>query len=190
MKLRNSLLMTSMAVMICTATPTVLAQDNGGDGGGGGRRFRGGPPMDPAEMQQRVMENIRDHLNVTNNDEWQVMQGRVQKVLDARRDLGPGGNFGRMFFGRRGGPPGGPDGNADRPRRGGGFFGGSPSPELEALDKAIDSNAPTEQIKSAMQRYRDSRKAKEAAVEKAQADLKQLLTVKQEAAALSLGLVN
>ena len=186
MKLRNSLLMTSMAVMICAAAPTVLAQDNG-DGGGGGRRFRGGPPMDPAEWQQRIMENIRDHLNVTNNEEWQVMQGRVQKVLDARRDLGPGGNFGRMMFGRRGGPPGGPDGNADRPRRGG--FG-APSPELEALDKAIDSNAPAEQVKSAMQRYRDSRKAKEAALEKAQADLKQLLTVKQEAAALSLGLVN
>jgi hypothetical protein len=179
--------MAGMAVAICTAAPTVFAQDQGG--GGGARRFRGGPPMDPAEMQQQIMQNIRDHLNVTNNDEWQVIQGRVQKVLDARRDLGPGGNFGRLFFGRRGGPPGGPEGNPDRPRRGG-MFGGTPSPEQEALEKAVDSNAPAEQIKAAMQRYRDSRKAKEAALEKAQADLKQVLSVKQEAAALSLGLVN
>ena len=145
--------------------------------------------MDPAEAQQRIMQNVRDHLNVTNNEEWQVIQGRVQKVLDAQRELGPRGNFGRLFFGRRGGPPGGPEGNPDRPRRGG-FFGGAPSPEQEALEKAIDSNAPTEQIKAAMQRYRDSRKAKEAALEKAQADLKQVLSVKQEATALSLGLVN
>jgi len=186
MKLTNSLLMTGMAVLMCTAAPTLLAQDNGN---GGGRRFRGGPPMDPEEMRQRVMENIRDRLSVTNNDEWQALQPRIQKVMDARRDLGPGGNFGRLMFGRRGGPPGGPEGNADRPRRGGGFFG-PPSPEQEALDKAIDSNAPAEQMKAAMQRYRDSRKAKEAALEKAQADLKQLLTVKQEAEALSLGLIN
>jgi hypothetical protein len=167
--------------MFSMAAPTLWAQEEGG-----GRRF-GGPPMDPAEFQQRVMQNIRDELNVTNNEEWQVIQGRVQKVLDARRDLGPGGGFGRMF-GRRGGPPGGPERNADRPRRGG-FFG-NPSPEQEALDKAVESNAPTEQIKAAMERYRQSRKAKEAALENAQAELKKVLSVKQEAAALSLGLVN
>jgi hypothetical protein len=143
--------------------------------------------MDPAEMQKRVMENIRDQMSVTNAEDWNVLQARVQKVLDARRDAGPGGNFGRMFR-RRGGNDGADNGPGGGRR--GGMFGGTPSPELEALDKTIESNAPAEQLKSAMQRYRDSHKTKEAALEKAQADLKQILTVKQEAVALSLGLVN
>jgi len=41
-----------------------------------------------------------------------------------------------------------------------------------------------------MEKYRAARKAKEATLEKAQADLKQVLSVKQEAVALSLGLLN
>jgi hypothetical protein len=63
-------------------------------------------------------------------------------------------------------------------------------PELEALNNAIDSNVPTEQLKAAMDKYRAARKAKEAALEKAQQDLKSILTVKQEAVAVSLGLLN
>jgi hypothetical protein len=41
-----------------------------------------------------------------------------------------------------------------------------------------------------MDKYRVARKAKEAALEKAQQDLKSILTVKQEAVAVSLGLLN
>ena len=182
MKLRNTLLLTGMAALLCAA-PTAWAQnDNGGGGGGGGGR-RGGN-FDPAEFQQRMMERIRDEMSVTNDTEWKVIEGRVQKVMDARREVGFGGGFGRMFGRRnRGG-----DDNGGGGRRGG-FFG-QPSPEQEALDKAVESNAPADQLKGAMERYRASRKTKEATLEKAQAELKQILTVKQEAVALSLGLVN
>jgi hypothetical protein len=184
MRIGKSLAMAGTALVICTAAPTAWAQNEGG-GGGGGRRGN----FDPAEFQQRMMENVRDHLSITNDDEWKIVEARVQKVMEARRDAGPPG-LGRMF-GRRGpGGPGGDNGNADRPRRGGGFFGGPPMPELEALNNAVDNKAPTEQVKAAMERYRAARKAKEAALEKAQADLRQILTVKQEAAALSMGLVN
>jgi len=160
----------------------VMAQDNGGDNGGGGGPRRGRGNFDPAQFQQRMMENVRDQMGVTNNDEWQVLQTRVQKVFDARRDIG-GPNFGRMFRSRRNG-----DSNGGGPPRGGMF--GQPSPELEALNNAIDSNAPTEQIKAAMQKYRAAHKAKQAALEKAQKDLKSILTVKQEAVAVSLGLLD
>jgi Spy/CpxP family protein refolding chaperone len=186
MKLRNTLLTAAMAVTLCTTGAAMAQNDNGGGGGGGGGR-RGGN-FDPAQMQQRMMENIRDQMNVTNNEEWQVIETRVQKVMDARRDAGPAGNFGRLFR-RRGGNEG-DNGGGGGGRRGGGFFGGTPSPEQEALDKAVESNAPADQVKAAMKKYRDSRKSKEAALEKAQADLKKILTVKQEAAALSLGLIN
>jgi hypothetical protein len=156
----------------------------GGQGRGGGRGFGGGN-FDPAEMQQRMLERVRDEMSVTNNDEWKVIETRVQKVMDARREVGVPG-MGRMF-GRRGGPPGGDNSNADRPRRG--MFG-APSPEMEALQKSIDSKAPADQVKAALQKYRDSQKAKQAALEKAQVDLQKVLSVKQEAVAVSMGLLN
>jgi len=184
MNLNRLLVTTGLATMLCAAGHGVMAQDNGEDGGGGGRR-RGGGNFDPAQFQQRMMENVRDQMGVTNDDEWQVLQTRVQKVFEARRDAGPPG-FARMFRGRRDNNGGDNGGGGRR----GGMFGGTPMPELEALNNAIDSNAPTEQIKAAMDKYRVARKAKEAALEKAQKDLKSILTVKQEAVAVSLGLLN
>ena len=185
MKRQHLLILVGIAAMLGMASTTALAQNDEGPGG-----RRGGRDFDPEQMRQRMMENIRDQMSVTNADEWKVLEARIQKVMDARREAGPAGNFGRMMR-RRGGNEGdmGPGQGPGGGRRGG-FFGGQPMPEQEALDKAIDSNAPTEQIKAAMEKYRAARKAKEAALEKAQADLKQVLSVKQEAVALSLGLLN
>ena len=192
MNFKKTLVMTGLAALMAVAGNTVMAQDNGGGpggpggpggGGNGGRGFRN---MDPAEMQQRILDSIHEQMGVTNSDEWKVIEQRVQKVMDARRDAGPPG-FARMF-GRRGNNNG-DNGQGGPPRRGG-MFGGTPLPELEALNSAIDNKAPAEQIKSAMDKYRVARKAKEAALEKAQQDLKSVLTAKQEAVALSLGLVN
>jgi hypothetical protein len=192
MNLKQTLAMAGMAALLCGVAGGVMAQDNGGGGAGGGgggggpRRGGGGGGfgnMDPAEMQQRIMDNIRDQMSITNDEEWSVIQARVQKVMDARRDVG-GPNFGRLF--RRRNNDGGDNGGGGRR---GGFFG-QPSPELDSLQNAIDNNAPAEQVKAAMEKYRASHKAKEAALEKAQDDLKSVLTVKQEAVAVSLGLIN
>ena len=67
---------------------------------------------------------------------------------------------------------------------------GQASPEQEALQKAIDDNAPAAQIKDLLAKYKESQKAKQAKLEAAQADLKAVLTTKQEAQAYLLGLVN
>jgi hypothetical protein len=180
MKLMKVLAITAIAAAVAMTVQTATAQGNGG-----GRR--GGGNFDPAEFQQRIMDGIREEMNVTNDTEWNVIKERLQKVMDARRDVGNPGGMGRLLRRGRGGD------NADNgggpPRRGGGFFG-PPSPQLEALQQAIDNKAPTEQVKAAMERYRESRKASEAAFEKAQKDLVSVLTPRQEAVALSLGLVN
>ena len=62
-------------------------------------------------------------------------------------------------------------------------------PEAEALQKAIDDNSPAAQIKAALTRYEASQKAKQAKLEQAQAGLRKVLTVKQEAQATLLGLL-
>jgi hypothetical protein len=135
--------------------------------------------MDPAQRQQMMMDRVKQQLDITNDTEWSAIEPLVQKVMDARRDQMQG-----MFGGgRRGGQGGG---------GGGGGFGGNqtPDPDREALQAAIDSNAPAAQIKTLLDKYRSSVKTKQAKLESAQADLKKVLSQKQEASAVLAGLLN
>ena len=148
------------------------------NGGGQGRPGRGN--WDPAQFQQRIMDNVRDDLGFTNDTDWNAVQPLVQKVMDARRDAG-GPGMGRMMFRRN-------SNNDQGGRRRGGFFG-EPSPQAQALQQAIDNNAPAAQIKDALDKYRASQKEKEAKLQAAQENLRKVLTVKQEAEATLLGLL-
>ncbi|MBM3871369.1 MAG: hypothetical protein FJ392_10455 [Verrucomicrobia bacterium] len=69
----------------------------------------------------------------------------------------------------------------------GGFGGGTPNPDSEAFSKAVQNKAPTDELKQRMARYRDARKAAEAEYEKVSEELRQLLTVRQEAALVAIG---
>lgn len=180
-------LLTVCGIAMALGAMSLQAQDNNNDGGGQGQRRRGqgggpgGGNFDPAAMQQRMMERYREDLGFTNDTDWAAVEPLVQKVNEARREAGAG--MGRGMFGRnRGGGQGGPGGGR------GGFFG-APSPEEEALQKAIDDNAPTAQIKDALAKYKKAQKEKQAKLEAAQADLKKVLSVKQEAQATLMGLV-
>jgi hypothetical protein len=179
MKLNRIITLCAMSAALAISTTSLLAQDNNNGGPGGSQRRN----WDPAQMQQRMMDRVQEQLGFTNDTEWDAVKPLVQKVMDARRDVGFGG-MGRMFGGgrNRGGDQGG--GN-----RGGGIFGQT-SPEQEALQKAIDDNAPSAQIKDLLAKYKASQKVKQAKLEAAQADLKAVLTTKQEAQAVLLGLVN
>jgi hypothetical protein len=57
------------------------------------------------------------------------------------------------------------------------------------LDKAIEAKAPADEIKTKLTAVRESRKAKEAALEQAQEELRKALSPKQEAAAVLARLV-
>ena len=184
MKVNQLLTICGVAAVLMLGAGTVSAQNDnggGGGGGGGGGRFRN---MDPAQMQQMMMDRYRQELNFTNDTDWNAVQPLIQKVADARRDVGFGG-IGRMFGRNRGGGGGGNGG----PGGGRGGFGPQPSPEAEALQKAIDDNAPTAQVKDALAKYEASQKAKQAKLVQAQEDLRKVLTTKQEAQATLLGLL-
>ena len=162
-----------MAALLGLSAGSAVAQQEGE------RRQRGG---DPAEFQKRMMERVREQLEVTSDDEWKVIEPRVTKVMEARRDASMGGGFGR---GGRGGPGGGGD------QGGGGRspFGGEPSPEAEALKKAVEAKAPAEEIKAKLAKFREAKKAKEAVLAKAQDELKKVLSLRQEATAVMSGLL-
>jgi len=180
MKLNQLLTICGVAAALMLGAGTVSAQNENGGGGGGGGGFRNRGNFDPAQFQQRMMENVRDQLGFTNDTDWNAVQPLIQKVMDARRDVGFGAGMGRMFRNRGGN--GGPGGG-----RGG--FGPQPSPEAEALQNAIDANAPKDQIKDLLKKYEASQKAKQAKLVQAQEDLRKVLTVKQEAQATLLGLL-
>jgi len=178
------LAMTSVATMALLAASNLLAQNNPPPGGGpeDRRRHGRGGFGDPTEMRQRMMDNIREQFSVKDDAEWKLIEERVQKVMDARRDIGFGGSgMSRMF--RR---PGGDNNDRGDRRR----FGPEPSAEEQALEKAIDSKASKEELKSAMAKYRAAKKEKESKLSAAQDELKKVLSVQQEAVALSMGLVN
>jgi len=185
-----------VTTLLCVNVGQALAQQGGGPGGGGpgggGPGGGGRPNFDPEQMRQRMMERYKEALDVKSDDEWKIISERITKVNEARRDVGFGGGMG--FMGRRGGPggPGGPGGdNAgqgqnNRRQR----FGGEPSPEEEALAKAIESKSSNDELKAKMEAYRKARQAKEAKLHAAQDELKKILSVRQEAVALQMGLLN
>jgi hypothetical protein len=141
--------------------------------------------FDPEEMRQRMMENYREQMGVKDDAEWKLIEQRIEKVNAARREAGTAA-FGAGAFGagRRGGR--GPGGDGGGPR--GGFRGAS-NPEVDALQKAISSNASADEIKQKLAKLREARKEKEAKLEQAQDDLRKVLSVRQEAVAVLNGLL-
>lgn len=180
-KFSQALVMAGAAVVLFAASGPVLAQTRPPGRGG----------FDPEQMRQRMMERMKEQFEVKGDDEWKLISERITKVMELRRDAG-GSTFG---FGR---PPGGdrsrPEGEAARPagegdRRTRGGFGGPPNPDAEALQKAIEAKASSAELKEKMEKLRASRKEKEAQLEKAQSELRQILNVRQEATAVLMGLL-
>jgi hypothetical protein len=192
MKVNQLLAIGGMAAALFLSTGSIFAQnDNAAPGGANGGNRPGRGNFDPAQMQQRMMDRVKEELNFTNATEWNAVQPLVQKVMDARRDVGFGGGMGRMMGrGNRGGGPGGDQAagqaGANNNRRN---FGQQPSAEADALQKAIDDNAPAAQIKAALAKYQAAQKAKQAKLVQAQETLRKVLSPKQEAQATLLGLV-
>ena len=188
---RSSLasLLAVCGLILSTVTGTLLAQNDapapqqGAPGGpGGGRQGRGN--WDPEQMRQRMMERVREQLGVKDDAEWSLIEARIKKINDSRPGMGRG-------FGGPGGP-GGPGGQGGQGGQGGrqgrGGFG-QPNPDAEALQSALDSGASADDIKAKLTTDRASAKQKEAQLEKAQDELRQLLSVKQEARAVLMGLL-
>jgi hypothetical protein len=113
-----------------------------------------------------------------------------------------GGPNGEDSFGPPGGePPPSPEGSQVRPPGAGGLrnapggpggaggFGREANPELDALRKALDNKASAAEIKAELADLRAARKKKEAELENAQDGLREILSARQEAVAVTLGLL-
>ena len=187
MKTNQWIMAAGITAVLCLGVGKVLSQDAppGVGGFGGAGRF------DPTRMQKMIMDGYRDQLEVTDDADWKAIQDRIQKVVDCQREVSSGGMgmMSRMFRRGAGGnaspqgaPPGGmPSGLASMMPK--------PSPEEEALQAAIDSKASNAVVKAALAKFLDARKEKQAKLEKAREELRDVLSTRQEAIAALSGLL-
>lgn len=183
MKMNQAFKVLSAALLLAFTVSTVSAQapENGDrqrrnrDGGQNGDQQGGRGNFDPAEFQKRMLERTKETLEITDETEWKALEPLIVKVGEARMASMSGGRG----FGGRGGDRGG----------GGNFPGAPANPEREVLQKAIDAKATNAELKAALDKYVAARKVKQAELEKAQANLRKVLTPRQEAIAAMNGLL-
>lgn len=180
------------------AASALQAQDDDANrrrrpGAGGAEDQPGRRTMTPEDMQARMATALRERLEVTDDEEWKLIAERIAKVTELRRLAGgPAGGMGPMAFGGRGGPAGGgPGGGAEAANRGGprGGRGGAPTSELGALQAAVRDKLPEAELKARLTKLREKRKSDETKLATAQEELRAVLTVRQEAAAVVFGLL-
>lgn len=156
--------------------------DNGGGPGGGGPGGGGRRNFDPAQFQQRMMDNLKEQLGAS-DEEWNVIQPKLQKVMEAQRDARAGGMMGMrgMMGGRRGGQ-GGPGGDQQ------------PTTPVamaakELQDTLQNKEATPDQINAKLTAFRAARDKANADLEASRKDLKDVLTAKQEAQLVLYGML-
>ncbi len=145
--------------------------------------------FDPAQMRQRMLDRMRQQFDVKDDAEWKAISERIEKIMQARRNVGSDGSGGFGFAGGPGGqgrsggapPQGGPGGPDDSgppnvgpqsardAARGGpggpGGFGRQPSPEPDALRQALDNKASAAEIKAKLADESRTQKARSRAGE-------------------------
>ncbi|MDP9175037.1 MAG: hypothetical protein M3O30_14415 [Planctomycetota bacterium] len=171
-------------LLVSLIAAPVLAQNNGGNGGGGGFGGQNGPP-DPqqiqqfvAQMRQRVMDNIKTQLG-SSDDEFAVLQPKIQKVLDEMQTSGAQALQRRAF---------------SRGSRFAGLFNSQEAnPVTEAADdlrKTLDDTASSpDAIRSKMDTLREAKAKARQDLTAAREDLKNVLTIRQEAVLVGMGLL-
>jgi hypothetical protein len=178
--------------MLTLASVTV-AQPQGRGGQRDGQR---GGMFDPARMRQMMEQRMKEQLGAT-DAEWQVLGPRLTKVMNLSRQTG--GGMGRMMMGRRGrqgGPQGGPQDQQRGDRRGGrGPFGGGEPTAVDTAAEALqttlsNTEATPEDIKAKLTAFRSAKEKAKQELAKAQQDLRQVLTLRQEAQLVLMGMLD
>jgi hypothetical protein len=190
---RSAVMLASVALLIGAVwVGQAICEENapppppGGQGGQGGNR-------DPARMEQfrqQMSDRMKQAFGAT-DEEWKILQPKIEKVQTLARQSRGGGGMGMMFG--RGGPGGGRGGN-DK----GGDRGGPPSDrpqsevekKVEVLQKVLENKeAKAEEIKTALAGVLAARAVAKKELEVAQKELREVLTVLQEARCVLMGIL-
>lgn len=146
--------------------------------------------MNPQQMMDMRLQNIRTAMGTVPDDQWAVLSGKIQKVLTLEGYYNTGRNqmpgFGRGGMGGRGG-------------RGGRFGGAGAAPDpantvegpVTDLDTLLQNQAASpDELKAKLTALRDARKKVLADLTAAQDDLQKVCDVHQEAVLVSLSILD
>jgi hypothetical protein len=173
------------AILLGAISMPVMGQAAGNGGGapqasqpGQGQGQQGGRRFDPAQMRQRMLDNLKEQLGAS-DDEFAALQPKIEKVMTAERNLNAGRM--RMFRGRRGG-----NNNQDNQQ--------ATSPvetKAKDLQDTLDNkDAKPDDIKAKLDALRDAKSKAKDELTGAQKDLKDVLTLRQEAVLVEMGLLD
>src|SRR5439155_1513392 len=145
--------------------------DRGGRGGPGG--------FDPARAREWMNTQIKEQMGA-NDDEWKVIEPKLTKVMDLRRDAG---GFGRGGFRRR-------DDNSSSSSADDNQAGPVEKAQRELRQTLDNKEANAEQINSRLTALREAKEKAKTTLASAQKDLKEILTQRQEAVLVMFGMLD
>jgi hypothetical protein len=188
----NRLAAVLTAVLLAGTASTAFAQQapppGGNQGGAGGNQGGRGNRRDPAQMRQQMNDRMKELL-AASDDEWKVLQPQIENVQTLQRSANYRGGFGLLY------------GNADNGGggRGRGFRGGqqpdnTPPSAVEVKSKELaaaiqNKDTKPDEYKAKLAAYREARTQAKADLGKAQESLREVVTVRQEAVLVELGLL-
>jgi Spy/CpxP family protein refolding chaperone len=141
----------------------------------------------PADRRAQFMQQMNDRMKTQlglSDDEYKAIQPKIEAVMTAQRSTrggGPGGFGGRRGGGNNGNAP--TDPNAPAPT-------GAQAAARDLQTTLDNKDAKPEEIKAKLTALRDARNKAKEDLTKAQADLKELLTQRQEAVLVNMGLLD
>jgi Spy/CpxP family protein refolding chaperone len=169
---------------------------NGDQGAGQMQGGRGGMQVDPEQMQQMMAQRYQEVLGMS-DEEWAVIGPYVLKVVDLSSSTQSRGSGMRMMMGGRGNMPG--DGSDEdtsqdqsRDDRRSRMRGEEETEDenLAALETLLeDENATSGEIKVKLSALRKAREQAKQELVAAQKQLRELLTLRQEAMLVVMGLL-
>jgi Spy/CpxP family protein refolding chaperone len=170
------------ALLTVLMAAPVMAQDStnrpGQSGGGSGSSERGGDRGgDRGGFDRgRMTDMIKERMGVT-EEEWKVIEPKFNKVSEARRE-----QMGAMFGAYRGR---GGDSSGDSQNR-----SAMQTASRELRDTLENKDATAEQIQAKLTAFREAREKAKATLVSAQKELKEVLTQRQEAVLVSMGMLD
>lgn len=133
-------------------------------------------------MRQRMSERMKEMLGASDN-EWKVLQPKIESIQQRQRESSGMGGMMMMFGGGGGGfrPPGAPA--DDQPK--------SDVQQKTADLRTVTDNkdAKPQEIKAKVDALRAAREKARAELQKQQGELRELITIRQEAILLTLGVM-
>ncbi len=185
----------AVVILMCVAAiglfyvGQAICQEAQEDRGDQQQQNRGRNGRDPAQMRQRMMDRMKDTLGAT-DEEWKALGPKVEKVMTLSMDArgGIGMMMGRGMMGRN---RGGQDASS-RPAR---DNQSQPQSEVakatQALSAVLDKgDAAPDEIKTALTKLRDIKAKAKTDLEAAQKDLREVLSVRQEARLVMMGMLD